>query len=215
MRIDRAGGPFIGAAAAAAGLGAVLRQPWLLVPGAAMSLFFAFFFRDPDRHSDAGPADVVSPADGRVLVAGAPEASGAPPGRWQQISIFLSPMDVHINRIPVGGRVTRVLRVPGKFLPAYRADAAHENERTEIWIDRDGQTVVCRQVVGILARRIVCRLEEGERVETGQRYGIMKFGSRIDLYLPVDSMLRAAVGDRVRGGETVLATLPGPGGAAA
>lgn len=210
MRIDRAGGPFIGTAAAAAGLGAIFRQPWLMVPGAALSLFFAFFFRDPDRHSDAGPADVVSPADGRVLIAGTAEPSGAPPGHWKQISIFLSPMDVHVNRIPVSGRVTRVLRIPGRFLPAYRTDAAHENERTEIWIDRDGQAVVCRQVVGILARRIVCRLEEGERVETGQRYGIMKFGSRIDLYLPPDSVLRVEMGDRVRGGETVLASLSRP-----
>lgn len=210
MRFDRAGAPFIGGAAAAAGLGAVLRQPLLLVPGMAIGLFFAFFFRDPERKVEAGPDDVVSPADGRVLVAGPAglEPERAPAGGpWQQLSIFLSPLDVHVNRVPIGGRVIRVERVRGRFLPAYRPEAAHVNERTEIWIDRGGQTVVCRQVVGVLARRIVCRLQEGDMVATGERYGIMKFGSRIDLYLPDGAELKVRVGDRVRGGETVVARL--------
>jgi phosphatidylserine decarboxylase len=166
-----------------------------------------YFFRDPDRHSQAGPDDILSPADGRVLVAGDAEPAGAPAGTWRQISIFLSPVDVHVNRIPLGGRVTRVSYTPGKFLPAYRAEAASQNERNEIWIEHNGQTIICRQVVGVLARRILCRVGEGAEVTAGQRYGIMKFGSRMDLYLPPDATLTVRVGDRVRSGETTLARL--------
>ena len=105
---------------------------------------------------------VLSPADGRVLVAGAAEAA-APPGAWQQVSIFLSPMDVHVNRMPASGRVTRVTYTPGRFLPAYRHDAATVNERSEVWIDHGGQTIVARQIVGVLARRVVCRARKATR----------------------------------------------------
>jgi phosphatidylserine decarboxylase len=142
------------------------------------------------------------------MVAGDPEPGVAPEGTWRQISIFLSPLDVHVNRIPVGGTVSRVSYQPGRFLPAYKAEAARDNERNEVWIDRGGQLVVCRQVVGVLARRIVCRVAAGARVTAGQRFGVMKFGSRVDLYLPPGSSLRVAPGDRVRSGETVLAVLP-------
>jgi phosphatidylserine decarboxylase len=141
-----------------------------------------------------------------VLVAGAAEAASAPPGAWKQVSIFLSPIDVHINRIPIDGRVTRVDYTPGRFLAAYRPESARVNERNEVWIEREGGTVVCRQVVGVLARRLVCRVAPGAQVRTGERYGLMKFGSRIDLYLPPSATLRVAVGDRVRSGESVVAT---------
>jgi phosphatidylserine decarboxylase len=104
--------------------------------------------------------------------------------------------------------VTKVEYRPGKFLPAYRRDAALDNERNEVWFDHEGQTIVCRQVVGILARRIVCRVAPGADVRAGQRFGVMKFGSRIDLYLPPGSTLRVAAGDRVQSGVTVLASLP-------
>ncbi len=106
---------------------------------------------------------VLSPADGRVLVAGAAVAGAAPEGDWQQISIFLSPMDVHVNRVPVSGRVTRVTLTRGRFLPAYRREAATINERSEIWIDHGGQAIVARQIVGILARRVVCRVKSRRR----------------------------------------------------
>jgi len=151
---------------------------------------------------------VVAPADGRVVVAGDVEPGAAPPGEWQQISIFLSPMDVHINRAPIGGTVERIEYRPGRFLPAYKREAARENERNEIWIDHDGQTVVCRQVVGVLARRLVCRVNEGARLATGERFGLMKFGSRIDLFLPPAATILVRVGDRVRAGITIVARLP-------
>ncbi len=207
MRVDKAGLPFIGGAAAVALiLGAAVH--WgLAVPFLALSGFFAFFFRDPHRTIAAAPHAVLSPADGRVLVAGPAGAGAGPPGQWNQISIFLSPMDVHVNRIPASGRVTRVLFTPGTFLPAYRPDAATTNERSEIWIDHAGQTVVARQIVGILARRVVCRLQNGADVRAGDRYGIMKFGSRMDIFVPTTAQICVRVGDKVRGGETVIAVL--------
>jgi phosphatidylserine decarboxylase len=205
MTIDRAGWPFVlGALGPALALAFIL--PWLAAVFAALALFMLYFFRDPERVVPAQAGQVVAPADGRVLVAGDAEAAAAPPGSWQQISIFLSPLDVHINRIPIDGRVSRVQYTPGRFLAAYRPESARENERNEVYIERDGGMLVCRQVVGVLARRLVCRVAPGASVRTGERYGLMKFGSRIDLYLPPRSTLRVAVGDRVRGGETVVAT---------
>lgn len=209
MGIDRSGAPFIGVAGVLALIAALAGSRRLGIPFGLLSLFFVYFFRDPDRRSVAGPDEILSPADGRVLVAGDSEPSGAPPGTWRQISIFLSPLDVHVNRIPLSGRITRVVYTPGRFLPAYRAEAASQNERNEIWIEHGGQTIICRQVVGVLARRIVCRIEDGAEVTAGQRYGIMKFGSRMDLYLPPGTTLTVHVGDRVRAGETTLARLSG------
>jgi phosphatidylserine decarboxylase len=207
MRLDPAGLPFIaGSVALALVSGATVA--WVLaIPFLALGGFFAFFFRDPDRVSPSDHDAVMAPADGRVLVAGAALADATPPGAWQQISIFLSPMDVHVNRIPVSGTITRVTYTPGRFLPAYRPDAARTNERSEIWIDHDGQTVVARQVVGILARRVVCRLQNGATVRAGERFGIMKFGSRMDVFVPPTATIRVRVGELVRGGETVIAVL--------
>jgi phosphatidylserine decarboxylase len=205
--IDRAGWPFIlGALALAVVLGLRLGVAWA-APAVILAAFFAFFFRDPHRDVPTDPRLVVSPADGRVMIVGAPPGAGAPPGQWQQISIFLSPMDVHINRAPIAGRVTRVEYHPGKFLPAYRVDAGELNEWTEVWFDQNGTIVICRQIVGILARRIVTRLTSGQSVGLGERFGIMKFGSRIDLFLPLSATIAAKVGDRVVGGQTTLATL--------
>ena len=210
MSIDRAGAPFIALAfvPSLVCLAAGLPLPGLLlsVPG----FLVALFFRDPAREPPSDADAVVSPADGRVLFAGAAEPDGAPPGTWQQVSIFLSPLDVHVNRVPVAGRITRVDRVPGAFLPAYRPGAGARNERSEVWLeDRGGRTIVFRQVVGALARRVVCRVAPGTEVAAGQRFGIMKFGSRMDVFLPPDAVLVVARGDRVRGGETVVARLPG------
>jgi phosphatidylserine decarboxylase len=116
-------------------------------------------------------------------------------------------LNVHVNRVPASGRVTRVTYTPGRFLPAYHHDAASTNERSEIWIDHCGQAIVARQIVGILARRVVCRVQEGAEVRAGDRFGIMKFGSRMDIFLPPSASIRVAVGHTVRGGETVIAML--------
>ncbi len=117
-------------------------------------------------------------------------------------------MDVHVNRTPVGGAVTHVEYHPGSFLPAYKVEAGELNEWTEVWFETNGRPVVCRQIVGILARRIVCRVKKGDTVERGQRFGVMKFGSRIDLYVPPDANILVKPGDRTVAGETVLARVP-------
>jgi phosphatidylserine decarboxylase len=207
VRIDPAGVPFVLGAIAAAFLAGVALRWWLALPVLVLAGFFLFFFRDPERRSSTDPNAVLSPADGRVLIAGSALPEAAPPGEWRQISIFLSPMDVHVNRVPASGRVTRVTYTAGRFLPAYRHDAGAVNERSEIWIDHDGQPIVARQVVGILARRVVCRLVTGATVRAGERYGIMKFGSRMDVFVPVTAEIRVKVGDAVRGGETLIAVL--------
>ena len=177
------------------------------IAAVALPAFFLFFFRDPERRVAAGPREVISPADGKVMVAGTPTGS-FDPAAWQQVTIFLSPMDVHVNRMPLGGRVTSVKYHPGKFLPAYKREAGDLNEHTEVTLDHGGVTIVVRQIVGILARRIVCRVREGDMVETGARFGVMKFGSRMDVFVPTGSTLRVQVGDRVQAGITLIAVLP-------
>ncbi len=179
------------------------------------SLVFAWFFRDPQRRPPSGTGLVLAPADGRVILAGAADERAAPPGRWLQVSIFLSPLDVHVNRTPVEGRVARVDQLGGAKRPAYEPEASYGNARTEIWFDTDAGPVVCRQVAGLLARRVVCRLAPGRLVRAGERFGIIKFGSRVDLFLPACAVLCVAVGARVRAGETILARLVPPVGACA
>ena len=207
MTIDRAGFPFIGGTAALAIAAALTVGYAGAVPLFVLAAFFLYFFRDPDRESPQDPALVLSPADGRVLVAGPADPNAAPPGQWKQISIFLSPMDVHVNRTPVSGRVTKVDFRRGKFLPAYHTDAAATNERSEIWVDHGGTPVVFRQLVGILARRVVTRVQPGAELKAGERVGLMKFGSRMDVFVPPSAEVKVAVGDAVIGGVTVIALL--------
>jgi phosphatidylserine decarboxylase len=222
MRIDPAGWPFIAgpltpAALLAAGARATGRRwPRLAAwPLLALSAYMAVFFRDPDRRCDttpAGPDDVLSPADGVVMVAGEPQegvAPGdAPEGGWQQVSVFLSVVDVHVNRSPYRGEVVESSYRKGSFLAAYRKESAHRNERSEIRL-RDGErTVVFRQIVGVLARRIVTRTGVGRSLATGERMGLMKFGSRMDVFVPRECTVTVTKGQRVRGGETVIARWP-------
>lgn len=207
MRIDPAGWPFVLGGLVLAIVGLWLFNPIIGITLLVLTTFFLFFFRDPDRVVTAPDTAVVSPADGRVMVAGPSTTQAFPPAEWQQISIFLSPMDVHVNRSPVSGRVTNVDFRPGAFLPAYHTDAAARNERSEVWVDHGGTPIVFRQLVGILARRVVCRVAPGAELRAGERFGIMKFGSRMDVFLPLSANLKVKVGDKVVGGVTVIAVL--------
>jgi len=207
MRIDPAGWPFIGGSLVLAVIAELLIGSGVAVIFLVLTALFLFFFRDPNRPITTDTDAVLAPADGRVMVAGVPPGVACPPGNWQQISIFLSPMDVHVNRLPISGRVTNVEYHPGRFLPAYRADAGDLNEYTQVTIDHDGQPIVVRQIVGVLARRIVCRVKEGASVQAGERFGVMKFGSRMDIFVPPSAALTVKVNDKVVGGVTVIARL--------
>lgn len=216
MSLDQAGRPFIALAAAPAAV-ALIRRRWATAALlSALPVGVAAFFRDPSRHPDLGPpheADlVVAPADGKVMHAGPPAPGSGPDGDWLQVAIFLSLADVHINRAPYGGTVTEVTYRPGRFRTAFSAASGAENERTELTIvrsaDGEARTVIFRQVVGLLARRVVTRVKPGDEVATGERIGLMKFGSRMDVFVPPQVELCVAKGDRVVGGETVIARWP-------
>jgi phosphatidylserine decarboxylase len=169
--------------------------------------FMAFFFRDPDRSAPAVAGAILAPADGRVThVRAAVHDSFVGPA--QAVSIFLSPLDVHVNRAPVAGLVVGVEYRPGAKRAAYRADASEVNERTSIAIQGEAARVVVRQIAGVLARRIVCRVRPGDKLASGERFGLIKFGSRTDLIVPASARLQVKPGDHVRGGETVVGVLP-------
>ncbi len=218
MRIDPAGWPFItgplAPAAALAATGRATGRRWftrLAWPFLALAAYMTLFFRDPDRPCDRTPPDpddVISPADGMVMVAGEPQEGVAPEGDWRQVSVFLSVVDVHVNRSPYRGEVIQRSYQKGSFLAAYRRESAHRNERSELWLRDDDRVVVFRQIVGVLARRIVTRTGIGDRLATGQRMGLMKFGSRMDVFVPPECEITVRKGQRVRGGETVIARWP-------
>ncbi|HUG39882.1 MAG TPA: phosphatidylserine decarboxylase [Longimicrobiales bacterium] len=176
---------------------------------AAAALVVAFFFRDPERPGERGSALYLSPADGRVLAVEQVEEAVYLRGPATRVAIFLSVFDVHVQRSPVDGVVEVVEHSPGRFAAAWSERAALQNERTLIGIDTGEERVVVRQVAGLVARRIVTYVREGERVEQGQRIGLIRFGSRVDAYLPPDAIVDVLPGDRVWGGTTILGWRPG------
>ena len=167
----------------------------------AVAFFMAYFFRDPHRTIPDLDGVVVSAADGKVT-----RIDEGSDGKL--VSVFLSPLDVHINRAPISGKITSVDYVPGKKIPATSDQASFVNERNSITITGEKMTVVCTQIAGILARRIVCWNQVGDEIKIGQKYGLIKFSSRTDLLMPKEVEIKVAVGDRVVGGETIIATLP-------
>jgi len=198
----------------ALGLGVVAAIVWLLTHSylllalpLLLAVFFLWFFRDPERVIPAGPGQIVSPADGVVTDAEWIETTA---GSRLRLSIFLNVFDVHVNRSPVAGVVKLVEFRKGEFLNAMKAESVLNNEQTLIVIDAGGYEVSFKQIAGLLARRIVCNLKSGDRVERGQRMGLIKFGSRTDVLLPAEVNLKVKVGSRVRGGSSVLAEVAEP-----
>ncbi len=185
-------------ALATAGAGVFGWVGWTLLAGAG---FAAFFFRDPERRAPGDAAAILAPADGRVTEAG-PAAEGEP--GTQRVSIFLSIFDVHINRAPAAGEVRAVRYREGEFRAAFRKDAAARNERNELEMTTERGTIRIRQIAGVVARRIVCRVGAGDRLARGDRFGLIRFGSRTDLLLPAGVTLLVRPGDRVRGGLSVI-----------
>jgi phosphatidylserine decarboxylase len=198
--IAKEGYPFILIPLAAAVLLAFVGWWWLVVFFVLVAAFMAFFFRDPERAVPSDPDIVVSAADGTVTRIDETE-------NGKIVSVFLSPLNVHINRSPIAGTITRVDYIKGKKLPATSNQASFVNERNSITIQGDKMTVVCTQIAGILARRIVCRCKEGDQLDIGERFGLIKFSSRTDLLMPKDVEVIVRSGDRVVGGQTVIAKL--------
>ncbi|NNE99005.1 MAG: phosphatidylserine decarboxylase [Pyrinomonadaceae bacterium] len=165
-----------------------------------LAAFMAFFFRDPKRTIPTDPGLVVSAADGKVT-----RVESREDGKF--VSVFLSPLDVHINRAPIAGKVTNVKLFKGKKAPATSNEASKTNERNSLTIEGEEMTVVCTQIVGIVARRIVCWSKIGDTLERGEKFGLIKFGSRTDLLMPLSVEIMVSVGDRVKGGETIIAKL--------
>jgi phosphatidylserine decarboxylase len=198
----------------AAGVTAALYFVWprslsLAVPGILLTLFMAWFFRDPGRMPPVEPGAVISPADGRIVYSGDCPAGMYSTGPGKKVSVFMSVFDVHVNRAPVSGKVVSVRYNHGKFLAANVDKASLENEQNGVAIETPGgQRVSYVQIAGMIARRIVCDLSEGDTVQQGQRVGIIRFGSRVDVFLPASSSLRVRTGDRVRAGESILGVLP-------
>lgn len=173
--------------------------------GSLVWLGLLFFMRDPERKPPAGEGLFLAPADGRVMVidqVNEPSFVGGPATR---VAIFLSLFDVHVNRSPVAGGVRKVHHAPGRFLQAFREEASQVNEYNDIGLDGASGRILVKQIAGILARRIVCSVREGDRVEAGQRVGMIKFGSRTEVFLPPDCRIEVSRGDKVRGGLTILA----------
>jgi len=207
IKLAPEGWPFIiicaGLMLAAAGLyGMLAALPFLL-----LTLFMLYFFRDPERVTPGDKDAFVSPADGRVIVVKdvrEPEYLNAD---TKQISIFMSPFNVHVNRAPCSGRVKKVKHNKGKFMAAYKDEASIRNENIGMVLETAYGDILVRQVAGFVARRAVCRKKEGDLLSAGERYGIIKFSSRVDVYLPKDAVVEVKPGDKVSAGETVLGRL--------
>ncbi len=208
-RIAREGWPFLGIAVAAALLAGWFAGWWWSAPLWLAALFVLQFFRDPPREVPDDPQAVVSPADGRIV---AVEKARDP---WLErdalkISVFMNVFNVHSNRAPVDGEVRQVWYHAGRFFNAAIDKASLENERNALWLrSRGGADVTCVQVAGLIARRILCYVKAGARLSRGERFGFIRFGSRVDVYLPLEAQPVAAIGDKVYAAETVLARLPG------
>ncbi len=200
--VAREGYPHLAIGAVATILLSIFWWPLGVMSGAA-TFFTLWFFRDPTRIPPPDPGAVVAPADGAVLAI--TETDDHDVGRATVIAIFMNVFNVHVNRVPAAGSVVRVEHHPGSFLSAFKPEAAEANERTEVVFDTGRGRIKCVQIAGLIARRIVCRARVGQSFVTGERYGLIKFGSRVDVYLPAGFEPAVAEGDRVKSGLTVLA----------
>jgi phosphatidylserine decarboxylase len=203
--VAKAGHPFIICAAFTTAVLALLGLTTLTLLGLVATFAICGFFRDPDRLSPAQQGILVSPADGKVIAAGTVDNSPFYNGQAMKISIFMSVFNVHVNRVPFDGRVKEIKYYPGKFFSANLDKASSENEHNAVFIEMENAKPLCVvQIAGLIARRIICNLQPGDKVTRGQRFGLICFGSRLDVYLPMDIKLKVVVGDKVKAGESAL-----------
>jgi phosphatidylserine decarboxylase len=203
--VASAGYPFIFASVFATVIFALLELTALALVGLAASFFICYFFRDPDRVVPNYKGAVISPADGKIISASPVNNSRFYEGSCIKISIFMSIFNVHVNRIPHEGQVETVSYHPGKFFSANLDKASSENEHNAVTLEtEEGKKICTVQIAGLIARRIICKVQAGDRVARGQRFGLICFGSRLDVYLPPDIKLKVTVGDRVKAGTSVL-----------
>jgi len=206
MRIAREGYPLIFTAVILTLLAFLAGWMPLGIILGLIGLAIAGFFRDPERHAPVGEGLVVSPADGKVVSIA--RVAGDAPFLFSttRVSVFLSPLDVHINRTPVDGKIAQITYQRGKFLAAYKEEASQRNEQNALSIvDGKGRTLGVVQIAGVMARRIICRAKQGDQLARGERFGLIMFGSRTDTYLPEGCQVEVTEGQRVKGGETILA----------
>lgn len=206
--VARAGFPFICTASFVTAVFALLGLTGPAIFGLVVSLFICFFFRDPDRVVPNARGALVSPADGKVLCVEQLTSSRFFEGACQRISIFMSVFNVHVNRVPCGGTVRDVKYFPGKFISANLDKASEDNEHNAVFLESESGRPVCMvQIAGLIARRIICNVQGGNVVATGQRMGLICFGSRVDVYLPPEAAISVSAGDRVRAGASLIGTL--------
>ncbi|HEY8368244.1 MAG TPA: phosphatidylserine decarboxylase family protein [Thermodesulfobacteriota bacterium] len=208
--IVREGWPFVAIAAALAALGWAAAGPWAGVPLLALTAFTVNFFRNPRRDVPTDPGVVVAPADGVVCEVAEEASPRLLDGPARRVSIFMNVLDVHVNRSPIAGVVREVVYNPGRFLAANVPKASLENEQNALVLESAaGRRVLLVQIAGLVARRIVNYARPGDRLARGQRFGLIRFGSRVDVYLPHDAEVAVTLGQRVVGGETIIARLSG------
>lgn len=205
MRIAREGYPFVFVPGVLSFLLLISGWTWFAVGLGFVAIALAGFFRDPKRTPPTEDNLIVSPADGKVVAVSRTQIGESPNEEGTRVSIFLSPLDVHINRTPVEGLVDEVRYRPGKFFAAYKEDASSKNEQNAVrLVDGQGRKFGVVQVAGVMARRIVCHVKKGDSLGRGERFGLIMFGSRTDLLLPTDARVEVVEGQRVKGGETVI-----------
>ena len=207
--VASAGYPLILIAAFSTAVFALLEFAVLAIIGLLVTLFICYFFRDPDRVVPNEPGAVISPADGKIIVAAPVKNCPYYEGDCLKISIFMSIFNVHINRIPQEGSIQAIDYKPGTFVAADRQQASMKNEQNAVFLKTEEDKKICFvQIAGLIARRIICKIQPGDRVIRGQRFGLICFGSRLDVYVPPETKLNVAFGDRVKAGSSILGFLP-------
>ncbi|MBI3000358.1 MAG: phosphatidylserine decarboxylase family protein [Deltaproteobacteria bacterium] len=208
MRIAKEGYRFVFSSALLALLALIVGWKWVALGSGLITLAFAGFFRDPERIFPEGEGLILSAADGKVASIKKIEGNKVPEGGGTRVSVFLSPLDVHINRAPIGGSVEEVTYRKGRFLAAFKEEASSSNERSTLRIvDSQGRRLGVVQIAGVLARRIVCYVKPGDSLERGQKLGMIMFGSRVDLFLPERSRVEVVQGQKVKAGQSVIGRL--------